>query len=82
MRGKLVYWPLNRLNEEESGRGQGAGKEEHVEEQEGKGNPASKLNFLKREDEGNSISNCLLLFFGTVIVAFSLNLVRIFYICP
>lgn len=23
MRGKLVYWPLNRLNEEESGRGQG-----------------------------------------------------------
>lgn len=23
VRGKLVYWPLNRLNEEESGRGQG-----------------------------------------------------------
>lgn len=56
MRGKLVYWPLNRLNEEESGRGQGAGKGDHVEEQEEKGNPASKLLFLKREDEGNSIS--------------------------
>lgn len=23
VRGKLVYWPLNRPNEEESGRGQG-----------------------------------------------------------
>lgn len=39
VRGKLVYWPPNRLNEEESGRGQGAGKSDSMEAQEEKGIP-------------------------------------------
>lgn len=37
MRGKLVYWPLNRLNEEKSGKGKGAGKRDSMEGQEEKG---------------------------------------------
>lgn len=49
MRGKLVYWPLNRLNEEESGRGQGAGKGADME---GWGGSGCYLHFLNTKNEG------------------------------